>query len=123
MENAYSFPTILVASGCLQADDLVMTLQREGYLILKAQDGAEALAIARVHSRPIQVMLTDENEVNHSLASTVKKYRPHIHVLFLPQTNLDAPAVGGTEATLIRVRKLLQAPTGEAPEKARSAAS
>ena len=79
--------TILLAED----DDAVRaiartTLERAGYVVLAANDGASALAIARAHEGPIDLLLTDVimPVVNgRELAQAMTSLRPGIPVLFV----------------------------------------
>lgn len=119
MANGLSFPTILVAeheNGV--RSPLVRHLQHQGYFVLVAHDAAEALEITRVHSRPIHLLLTEDGLDGRTLASTLKQYRPNMHVLFLTQClQLDTASVGKADTTLERVRECVKPPTTkEIPE-------
>jgi CheY-like chemotaxis protein len=113
MANGLSFPTILVA----EHDDkvrnpLVRHLQHQGYFVLVAHDATEALEITRVHSRPIHLFLTGEGLDGRTLASTLKLYRPSMHVLFVSRcVQLDLTDVGKTDTTLEQVRQCVQPPS------------
>jgi ActR/RegA family two-component response regulator len=107
-----SFPTVLI----VQDDDgvrasLAQDLRDLGYLVLPARIVSEAVEIARIHSRPIQVLLTDEDESGRLLAATLRQYRPNIQVVFL--TRCAAVGVGGklmSESVVAQVRDLLETP-------------
>jgi CheY-like chemotaxis protein len=107
MTNTLSFPTILVAAGNNGVRHaLVRTLEKQGYLVLEADDGAEALRIVRVHSRPIQLMLTGENLDGQMLATTVRQYRRDMRVHFLASySTADSLA-----PDLLRIEELLRPP-------------
>jgi PAS domain S-box-containing protein len=85
-------------------------LEREGYTVLAAEDGDEALRIAEVHPGPIHVLLTDVvmpgmNGVD--LARRVEPLRPGLRVMFTsgyPETER------GQHGTLERGGAFLQKP-------------
>jgi CheY-like chemotaxis protein len=112
MTNGFGCPTILIAEWDSQLRaTLVGTLEEQDYLVLVAEDSAEALYIARTHSRPIQLMLTDGSSEGRTLAATLQQYRPQMRVLFTPDLRIDSvlnwPA---SELTLTKVREFLQPP-------------
>ena len=108
MTLAAEVPTILVAHCNARSEGLVESLQRQGFLVLTAGDGAEAVEIARVHSRPIHVMVAEEGMNSRSLAATLKQYRPQMRVLFLTQfTTGDRPDLASIDMALAKVRELL----------------
>jgi len=117
--RVFCFPTILVAEedGGLR-EVLVRNLQQQGYLVLEASDGAEALDIARVHSRRIHLMLTDGDADGRTLAATLKQYRPDMQVLFVTRhakesvRDLLAP-----DQALNRVRELVEPPRRDMAEQ------
>lgn len=93
-------PTVLVAGEPGTSWDFLITgLQREGYLVLVARGASEALVIAKTHSRPIHLLLTDQTLGSSSLLTDLACYHPGIHFLIAAA----APAV-----TLEQARKLLK---------------
>ncbi len=71
-------------------------LASHGYNILEARDGDEALAIARGHSGPIDLLITDvvmPGLSGRELAVRLREERPHIRVLYTS---------GYTEKILVR---------------------
>jgi len=114
MAKNLAVPTILVAQCTCGSDALVKDLQQQGYLVLEARDGAEAIEIARVHSRPIDFMLTDENEESRSLAATLKQFRPHTRVMFIARHATGGAAdVLRSDMVLAKIRVLLGPPRSE----------
>jgi two-component system, cell cycle sensor histidine kinase and response regulator CckA len=81
------YETVLVAED----DDAIrllarLALERHGYSVLMAKDGAEALAVTRGHRGPIQVLMTDMLMPGMSgteLAAQVAALRPELKVLFV----------------------------------------
>jgi CheY-like chemotaxis protein len=112
MTNGRAFPTILVAEDHdLVMDSLVRDLQQEGYMVLVAHDGFEAIQIARFHSRPIHLMLTDDSEVGRFLAAELKQYRPKTHVVFITRdTRGNDPDFVKSDAAVAKVRRLVKPP-------------
>jgi CheY-like chemotaxis protein len=102
------FPTILVAEreGDVRKA-LVLMLQNDGYLVLEADDEIEAIEIARVHSRPIHLLLTGEDLDSRTLAATLKHFRPQMEVLFVPERpEPGAPPIANH--VLVRISEFLQ---------------
>jgi CheY-like chemotaxis protein len=101
-------------------------LAPQGYTVLEAGGGAEALAIIRKHEGPIHLLLTDVRMPSLSgpeLARQILAERPHIRVLYTsgyaggaaPRMRLDADAAFlqkpyTAEVLLQTVRDLLDAP-------------
>ncbi len=110
MRSGLIFPTVLVA----EQDDrlrhsLVRSLQALNYLVLEAANGTEALNVVRLHSRPIQLMLTDGGVTGHTLATTLQKYRPDMCVLFFARhTGESAEDFRLSEELLAKIRGLLE---------------
>jgi DNA-binding NtrC family response regulator len=102
------FPTVLlVKPECGERDLLIRKLHAQGYLVLVAEDAAQALDAVRIHSRPIHVMLIDEGQAGQSLASLVKPYRRTMDVLYMP----DGPGEEKVpEQVLSRIGKALGTP-------------
>jgi CheY-like chemotaxis protein len=112
MANGLSFPTILVAEDDQRCGgSLVRDLEHQGYFVLVASDGPEAIEIARVHSRPIHLLLTGESINGRTLAAMLKRYRPEMRALFITRhANHEAPDLVRSETAVEKVRQLLQPP-------------
>ena len=75
----------------VEDEDVVRTLaqrvlERSGYTVLACADGAEALAVAAQHDRPIHLLLTDvvmPGLRGHEVAQRVSASRPEIKVLYM----------------------------------------
>ena len=82
-------------------------LARNGYTVLTASSGAQAIELAASHVGPIDLVLTDvimPAMQGPTVAKEVKKLRPDIRVLFMSghaQPVLEAEAVLGTELQLV----------------------
>ncbi|HVB70416.1 MAG TPA: ATP-binding protein [Acidimicrobiales bacterium] len=82
-------------------------LTRNGYLVLVAASGREAIEIAGAHEGPIDLLLTDvimPTMQGPTVANEVRQIRPDIGVLFMSghaQPVLEAEAVLGTEFLLL----------------------
>jgi two-component system, cell cycle sensor histidine kinase and response regulator CckA len=78
-------PVILVAEDEVLVRNLVcLLLQREGYQVLAAGDGVEALEVARAHTGTIHMLLTDvvmPRMDGLALAERILHERPGIRVL------------------------------------------
>ena len=69
------------------------TLERDGYTLLEAVDGLEALRIAETHAGPIHLLLTDvvmPNLGGRDLAEALHEIRPETRVLFMTGFTDDA---------------------------------
>jgi two-component system, cell cycle sensor histidine kinase and response regulator CckA len=73
-------------------------LQRNGYTVLEAPGGQEALRVLREHPGPIQLLLSDVimPEMNgREVAERVRERRPGIKVLFMSAYSPEAIAHDG----------------------------
>jgi CheY-like chemotaxis protein len=62
------------------------TLEEQGYTVLEAAAGAEALAIAASHAGPIALLVTDvvmPGLQGHQLAAQLTAARPKLRVLYI----------------------------------------
>lgn len=101
-ENDPPFPTILMAGNQNESfNAFVRSLEQEGYLVLVAGSGPEALRIAKTHSRPIQLLLVNEALAASPLFNELRPYESGIRLLVI---------AAFTETSLARVRKALEAP-------------
>lgn len=79
--------TILVAEDEPFVRELIReVLQRQGYTVLEASNGVEALEVARRHTGPIHLLLTDVvmPQMNGTdLAAELRSLRPETKVLFM----------------------------------------
>ena len=104
-----AFPTVLLAGG----DDsirglLFQNLNGQGCLVLTALTGSQAVEIARVHSRPIHVLLAEDGSEGRTLVATVKRYRPNIQVLFVARCLEECvPGVLPPEGAVSKVQEIL----------------
>jgi CheY-like chemotaxis protein len=82
-----SLETVLLVEDEKAVRDLaVKMLQKLGYRILTAGNGAEAMEISRAHSGPIALLLTDvvmPGMSGRQLADALRPQRPDMKVLFL----------------------------------------
>ena len=82
-------------------------LTRNGYTVVTASSGAQAIEIAASHVGPIDLVLTDvimPTMQGPTVANEVRKLRPGVRVLFMSghaQPVLEAEAVLGTEFLLV----------------------
>ncbi|HWA15062.1 MAG TPA: ATP-binding protein [Gemmatimonadales bacterium] len=121
--------TILIAEDEQQVRELTCRLLREaGYAVLAAADGEEALQIARGHSGPIDLLLTDvimPRLSGDELAARLLVSRPGVPVLFVSGYANEALGIEGMRpgtrylqkpfvpAVLLEsVEELITAPTG-----------
>ncbi|MGQ9501282.1 MAG: response regulator [Anaerolineae bacterium] len=79
--------TILVVEDNAEVREIAaLTLQRLGYTVLKAADGAEALRVAQEHPDDIHLVLTDVVMPRMSgkvLADQLCTLRPNLRVLYM----------------------------------------
>lgn len=82
-------------------------LTRNGYAVMTAASGAQAIELAAAHSGPLDLVLTDvimPNMQGPTVANEVSQLRPGIRVLFMSghaQPVLEAEAVLGTAFQLV----------------------
>jgi CheY-like chemotaxis protein len=80
------YPTVIVTEENNDSREvLVDALRREGYLVLEAHNSPSALDIVRTHSRPIHLLLINENADHRILAHELQEYRREMNVLFVGQ--------------------------------------
>jgi hypothetical protein len=100
--------TILIADDEeAQREVTQRILNRNGYTVLTASSGAQAIELAASHFGPIDLVLTDvimPAMQGPTVAKEVRKLRPDIRVLFMSghaQPVLEAEALLGTEFVLV----------------------
>ena len=107
-------PTILVV-GCQElVSAIVPLLKGDGYLVLAAQNEAEALHIVVTHSRSIHFLLADEDMNGNNLSKSLSAYRRQMRCLLMtryPQHSSNALAPANAVA---KVRQYLELPKGVA---------
>ena len=77
-----------------------LVLERQGYTVLVAENGAAALDVVARDPRPIHVLLTDivmPGMNGRDLAAAIRKRRPSIKVIFTSGYAADVPTELGTE--------------------------
>ena len=93
--------TVLLVEDEAAVRNLVKAvLERKGYAVLAASDGAAALALVDGHAGAIHLLLTDvvmPGMNGRDLAARVKAKRPAIKVVFMSGYPADAPADFGME--------------------------
>ena len=106
---------------------LTTLLQDEGYMVLSAADGREALELSRMYRGTIDVLLTDAGMTGlHDLCSRLVGERPDVKVLVMmgketggiSRRDVSLAAIPATSdwVTLIeKVRAVLAAPPQSAP--------
>jgi CheY-like chemotaxis protein len=84
---AHHAGTVLVVEDQVDVRSLACTILREGgFEVLEAGDGDEALSVARRHSGPIRLVLTDvimPGMNGKDLAARLKPVRPTTRVIFM----------------------------------------
>ncbi len=107
-ESPVGTETILVVddeAALLEVTRRILT--RNGYTVVTASSGAQAIEIAASHVGPIDLVLTDvimPTMQGPTVANEVRKLRPGVRVLFMSghaQPVLEAEAVLGTEFLLV----------------------
>ena len=86
--------TILIADDEILLSELIrIILEGEGYNVLEAHSGVEAIEVARVHSGRIDLLLTDilmSGGTNGlELAATLGSLRPGLKVLYMSAYTAD----------------------------------
>jgi two-component system cell cycle sensor histidine kinase/response regulator CckA len=77
---------LLVEDEASLREMLREALEANGYFVLVAQDGAEALQIAEAHAGPIQIMVTDvimPGMTGPKIVELVEQIRPEMKVLYI----------------------------------------
>jgi len=86
-EIAIGRETILVVEDELEVRNVIVEVARsDGYAVLAALNGSEALAVASQHPGPIHLLLTDlimPGMSGRELAALLKVTRPDMVVLFM----------------------------------------
>jgi hypothetical protein len=109
MARDASHPTILIVheDGKFR-DGLIRRIDPNGYLVLEAQDAAEALDVAIRHSRNIHVLLADDTDDARVMAAKLKPYQPLMNVIYI-RRDLESGAI------LTGILKILE-PAGHVPQ-------
>jgi CheY-like chemotaxis protein len=83
---------LLLEDNCAISRLLCSVLQRQGYTVLVAFNGAEAVRIAQLHKRAVDLLLSDvvlRNETAASVVAGLRELCPEARVLFLSGFNLE----------------------------------
>ena len=104
------FPTLLLVELHQEHPTALSDcLRSEGYHVLEARDWSEALDIIKIHSRPIQVLLTGMDKCSVEMSGTAKLYRPEMQVLLVSQHPLENhPNVQDPDSVLRMLRGFLK---------------
>ena len=90
---------ILMVEDDIGVRELVrQVLQRQGYTLLEAQNGQEALRLSAYYSGPIHLLLTDvvmPGMSGKALASELAQTRPDLKILFMSGYTDEAIAQHG----------------------------
>ena len=95
MSTPSSLPTeaLLVVDDEVQVLSLVAELLRaQGYLVLSTWDPDEAVRLARAHTGPIQLLLTDlvmPTLTGQELATEIRAIHPNMKVLFMSAYSIE----------------------------------
>jgi CheY-like chemotaxis protein len=74
---------------------IAMGLEKDGYELLEAADGEEAMRLGERHLDSVDLLLTDDRMpgVNgHELTRTLRSIRPDLKVIVMSGTAADEPA-------------------------------
>jgi CheY-like chemotaxis protein len=105
-----SHPTILIVHEDKGFRDvLTRNFQPNGYLVLEAEDAAEALDVAVRHSRRIHLLLADDTDDARDMAAKLNPYQPFMKVLYI-RRNVEPALI------LSEILKVLE-PAGHAPQR------
>jgi DNA-binding response OmpR family regulator len=117
LDTRSGFPTILLAEDDNELRNaLAHSLRQYGYLVLEAHDGPGALAIARIHSRPIHLLLIDVDMDDHT-SVFLKLYRPETSVMHITRHPNEALQDAlGQETVLAKVQEFFKASKEESAE-------
>ena len=77
---------LLVEDEAIIRELTVQILESDGYQVLEAMDGTEALCIARAHEAPVHLLLTDvlmPGMNGRELADNLRQHHPELRVLFM----------------------------------------
>ena len=125
--------TLVASHYVMTRNFLSAFLQDEGYLVLSAADGHEALELSRMYRGAIDLLLTDVRVARtHDLCSRLPEERPDVKVLVMLGKDTRAsggnagaaavaaaaavaPAMSDRERLKERVRAVLAAPTQPEP--------
>jgi len=131
-----STETILLVEDALRVRAVVREiLEMNGYSVLEARHGAEAIEISERHRGPIQLMVTDvvmPQMSGRELAQRLQPVRPDMRVLYMSGYTDDAIVRHGVlgegiaflskpftpDALALKVREVLEAPPRTAAEVA-----
>jgi two-component system, cell cycle sensor histidine kinase and response regulator CckA len=111
MESRQADETILLADDEVGMREIVKQfLEQNGYTVLTACDGLEAMQIAERHPGPINVLLTDvimPRMRGPELANNMARFRPDIKIVYMSGYTENA---GLLEGDLARGREYLHKP-------------
>ncbi len=88
---------LVVENGDILRPLLVEILRREGYTVLEAKDGEEALALWDQHAGMIDVVLTDvvmPNMSGRELAKRLRSLKPEVKVIYMSGYGLSILSTG-----------------------------
>ena len=120
-ESHRGHPTVLVLGD--DPRSLIPRLRQQGYLVLEAFDCPGALEIVVRHSRPIQLLLIEENLDSRRMAEVFNRFRPEMKIIFLASERNEVRAdVLTPEKALTKARAILARPEPvEVPQVAAAA--
>jgi two-component system cell cycle sensor histidine kinase/response regulator CckA len=104
--NPGAYPVILLAEDDVVVRNLVrLMLTREGYTVLTAKDGQEALRTCQAFQDPLHLLLTDmlmPHLDGMTLTARVKELRPQIKVILMTGFTIDEILTGNRPDAMLR---------------------
>ena|SRR3974390_3518662 len=109
------FPTVLIVlDDDRLCDVLVRSLEDAGYAVLQASGTEDAIAIVRTHSRPIHLLVNDDNATSQAMAKKLKQYRRQMDVLSLNFSAKNRSTSIAVDHTLQQIREIVVPPNSMA---------
>jgi hypothetical protein len=89
-------------------------LEDAGYAVLQASGTEDAIAIVRTHSRPIHLLVNDDNATSQAMAKKLKQYRRQMDVLSLNFSAKNRSTSIAVDHTLQQIREIVVPPNSMA---------
>jgi signal transduction histidine kinase len=97
---------MIVEDNAILRELLVESLEAEGYRVLEARDGGEALALCERHPGPVDLLVADyemPGMTGTALAGRIRAIHPRAKVLLISGHSLEtAPALAGADRLLTK---------------------
>lgn len=108
--------TLVASDNVMTRNLLTIVLQEEGYLVLSAADGYEALELSRNYRGAIDLFLADRKTTRlDDLCARLLEERPDARVLVMLGDDMRGIATPHREKLRQRVRAVLAAPERSEP--------